>query len=60
MVRAALGQREDDDGTTCAVGGEAARIARRQAVRITVWAVALALVAAAATVAIATVLPGSR
>lgn len=52
MVRAALGQREEDDGTTCPIEPDRAAAARRQAVRITAWSVVLALVAAAAAWAV--------
>ncbi len=49
MVRAALGQREADDGTTCPIEPDRAGAARRQAVRITALA---ALLGAAGAVAV--------
>lgn len=47
MVRAALGQREEDDGTTCALDREAARTARHQAVRVALLSLLLGVGAAA-------------
>ena len=59
MVRAALGQREEDDGTTCPLDPDRARTARRQAVRITAWAVVLGAVGAAAAWAIGRLAAGA-
>ncbi len=52
MVRAALGQREEDDGSTCPIDPDRAGTARRQAARITVLAVVLGIVGAFAAWAI--------
>ena len=60
MIRAALGQREDDDGTTCPIEPERARTARRQAARITAWSVVLGAAGAAAAYAIGRVVAGAR
>lgn len=49
MVRAALGQREEDDGATCPIEPDRAAAARRQAVRITALA---GLLSAAGAVAV--------
>lgn len=46
MVRAALGQREEDDGTTCPIEPDRAGAARRQAARIVVISVLFAAAAA--------------
>jgi hypothetical protein len=48
VVRAALGQREDDDGTTCPIGAADARAARRQGARVMTLSLVIGIALAAA------------